>query len=343
MIKVGFITTPLSDSNSARGVGFYTRRLLPELKKQASNFDIEILEIENYSQLSTLNYQLIHYPFFDLFKHTLPIFKKTKTIVTIHDVIPLEFPDHYPPGLRGRINLQLQKLALSGVEEVITDSYASVKSIHKYLQVPHNKLKLVYLAADPIFKKVSTPKNKYQLPKKFVLYVGDINYNKNIPNLVAACRLAKLPLVIVGKQAAELEKLDLSHPELSHLSMNHELITQHSLRLGFVSDSDLVDIYNLATVYCQPSFAEGFGLPVLEALACGTPVVCSNTSSLPEIAGEVATYFDPYDTKAISQAILRAMNYQLSTNYTPRFSWTKTAEQTLQVYQETLNMYQTGT
>lgn len=343
MIKVGFVATPLSDSNSIRGVGFYTRRLLPELKKQASNFDIEILEIENYSQLSTLNYQLIHYPFFDLFKHTLPTLKKTKTVVTIHDVIPLEFPDHYPPGVKGWLSLQLQKLALSGVERVITDSYASVKSIHKYLQVPHHKIKLVYLAADPIFKKISNPKNKYNLPIKFVLYVGDINYNKNIPNLVAACQLAKLPLVIVGKQAAELEKLDLSHPELRHLSMNYELITQYPIRLGFVPDQDLVAIYNLATVYCQPSLAEGFGLPVLEALACGTPVACSNTSSLPEIAGDTAVYFNPHDTKAMSQAILKAMNSKLSTKIPPSFSWAKTAEQTLQVYQETLNMYQTGT
>src|SRR3990167_9981595 len=172
MIKIGFVTSPLSSGHSVRGVGFYTRRLLPELKKQASNFGFEILEISSLGQLEQLGQlEILHYPFFDLFRHTLPIFKKSKTIVTVHDVIPLEFPDHYPPGLRGWSNLQLQKIALSRAEGVITDSYASVKSIHKYLGVPHEKIKLVYLAADKMFKKVANPKNKFNLPKKFVLYV----------------------------------------------------------------------------------------------------------------------------------------------------------------------------
>jgi len=337
MIKIGFVTSPLSSGHSVRGVGFYTRRLLPELKKQASNFGFEILEISSLGQLEQLGQlEILHYPFFDLFRHTLPIFKKSKTIVTVHDVIPLEFPDHYPPGLRGWSNLQLQKIALSRAEGVITDSYASVKSIHKYLGVPHEKIKLVYLAADKMFKKVANPKNKFNLPKKFVLYVGDVNYNKNIPKLVAACKLAGLPLVIVGKQAVEIEKMDLSHPELSHLINHKSSIINHFRRLGFVSNEDLVDLYNLATVYCQPSFSEGFGFPVLEALACGTPVACSNTSSLPEIAGENATYFDPHDAKNISQAIIKAINHELSTINLSQFSWQKTARQTLMVYQEML-------
>lgn len=339
MIKVGFVTSPLTNANSVRGVGSYTRRLLPELQKQAPRFGFEISEIKNDYELRTMNYELVHYPYFDLFKHTLPIFKNTKTIVTVHDVIPLEFPDHYPPGLRGWFNLQLQKLALSRVERVITVSYHCIKSIHKYLGVPHEKLKLVYEAADPIFKKISKPENKYHLPKKFVLYVGDINYNKNIPNLIAACQKAQLPLVIVGRQAKELEKMDLSHPELSHLSMNYELITQHSIRLGFVSDADLVDVYNLATVYCQPSFSEGFGLPVVEALACGTPVACSRASSLPEIAGDNATYFDPHDVNAMAIAIRKAMNYELRTMNSSQFSWAKAAAETLQVCREVLGAY----
>ena len=334
MIKVGFITAPLTNANAVRGVGFYTRRLLPELKKQAKDFGLEILEINSLDQLEQLGQlEIVHYPYFDLFRHTLPIYKQIKTIVTVHDVIPLEFPDHYPPGLQGWFNLQLQKIALSRVEGVITDSHASVKSIHKYLGVPHAKLKLVYLAADQIFKKVANPKNKFNLPKKFVLYVGDVNYNKNIPNLVTACKLANFPLVIVGKQAAQLENLDLAHPELCHLQ---NLNLDSVLRLGFVSDDDLVNIYNLATVYCQPSFSEGSGLPVLEALACGTPVACSNTSSLPEIAGDNAAYFDPHDVKSMSQAIIKAINHQPSTKNLSQFSWQETAKQTLMVYQEIL-------
>ena len=189
MTQVGFVTTPLLSGHSVRGVGFYTQRLLSHILPLAPNFGFEVVEIKSLDQSEQLGQlEIIHYPYFDLFQHTLPIMKKIKTVVTIHDVIPLEFPDHYPPGLKGWANLQLQRLALSGVEGVITDSYASVHAIRQYLQVPHEKIKLIYLAADEKFKKISKPKNNHNLPKKFVLYVGDINYNKNIPNLISACK-----------------------------------------------------------------------------------------------------------------------------------------------------------
>lgn len=327
MIKVGFITKSLTDGNAQRGVGFYAKRLLPKLKAHCLEFNIEIFEINSDHELSTNNYELVHYPYFDLFYHTLPIFSKTKTIVTVHDVIPLEFPDVYKPGIKGWFNLQLQKAALSRVEGAITDSYYSLKNIHKYLGVPHEKLKLVYLAADKIFRPKKVTK-KYNLPERFVLYVGDVNYNKNIPGLIEACKLAKLPLVMVGRQAVEIKSMNLIHPELSHLK---SLDLDYPLRLGFVSDETLVDIYNLASVYCQPSFSEGFGLNPLEALACGTPVASSNRGSLPEVLGTNAVYFDPTDVEAMSQAIIEAQRFKGS-KVQSSFSWEKTAKDTLQVY-----------
>ena len=331
MKKIGFISTPLTSSHSIRGIGFYTKRLLENMKPIAKNFGLEITELNH--EPSTMNYELIHYPYFDLFYHTLPIFKKTKSVVTIHDVIPLEFPDHYPPGLKGSLNLQLQKQALKNVDCVITDSYASIKSIHKFLGFSHAKLKLVYLAADKKFKKLSHPQNKFKLRKKFVLYVGDINYNKNIPNLISACFQIDIPLVIVGKQAASLDQLDLSHPELCHLQ---NLDWSRVIRLGFVSDEDLVAIYNLATVYCQPSLAEGSALPILEALACGTPVACSNISCLLEHAGNAASYFDPYNIDDLANALKTSKPKGTEQAQAAKFSWTKTATQTLEVYQELL-------
>ncbi len=326
MKKIGLVTTPLTSGHAIRGVGFYTKRLLPRLKEQAASHGLEIVDP------TTSSFDLIHYPYFDLFSHTLPILKSKKTVVTIHDVIPLEFPDHYPPGFKGSLNLFLQKLSLYNVDRVITDSYASIKTIRKYLGVPHEKLKLVYLAADPIFKKVKNPKNKFHLPKKFILYVGDINFNKNIPNLLVAAKITGLPLVIVGKQASEMPNMDLRHPELRHLL---DTKWSHVIRLGFVSDEDLVDIYNLATVYCQPSLSEGFGLPVLEALSCGTAVACSNRSSLPEIAGDAATYFDPEDPNLIADAIQMA-SPKGSQDQVNKFSWEKAAEETLLTYLEAL-------
>lgn len=352
MKKIGFVTTPINSGHAVRGIGFYTKRLLPHLKSQSRTFDFDLIELTDNRQLENANLDLIHYPFFDLFAHTLPVFKSTKTVVTIHDVIPLEFPSHYPPGLRGSVNLALQKISLNSVDRVITDSLASVKNIRRYLDIPHEKIKLVYLAADQLFKKVSKPKNKYNLPKKFVLYVGDINFNKNIPNLIRACREAELPLVIVGKQAKDPDslkiKLSLSHPkdlvrdvlgiphpQLEHLKEVKELFEQNSvITLGFVTDEDLVDIYNLATVYCQPSLSEGFGLPVLEAMSCGTPVTCSQTSSLPELAGDQAEYFDPSSVHEISEAIKKSVGKKIEPP--KNFSWEKCALETLQVYSEVI-------
>ncbi len=347
MIKVGFVTKSLTDGNAQRGVGFYAKRLLPKLKEFAKDFDIEIFE-DKYTDVD-----IVHYPSFDLFYHTLPIFKKTKTVVTVHDVIPLEFPEVYKQGLKAKLNLYLQKIALSQVDAVLTDSFYSLKNIRMYLNIPHVKLKIVYLAADEIFKPKKVTK-KYNLPKEFVLYVGDVNYNKNIPGLIEACKLAKLPLVMVGKQAAEISSLksqipmnitnpqnlirklfNIPHPQLAHLELLEKLFKENNvIRLGFIPDEDLVDIYNLASVYCQASFSEGFGLNPLEALACETPVASSNSGSLPEVLGDNAIYFDPTDTKAISQAIMEAIRTPARNAFSiaDAGGWDKTAKETLQVY-----------
>ncbi len=312
MSKVKLISTPLHDGNSTRGVGEYTRRLMSMIQYQDKDFDI------------------VHYPFFDLFKHTLPIFKKSKTVVTIHDVIPLEYPEIYKPGIKGRLNLFLQGLALQNVDAVITDSHASINAIHKHLGVPHEKLKLVYLAAGKEFVKRKISK-KYDLPKQFVLYIGDVNWNKNISGLIEACKKINLPLVIIGRQAKEIENMDLNHPELSHLK---SLDLDYPFRLGYVSDEEKIDILNLASVYCQPSFAEGFGIPVLEAMACGTQVAVSNTHSLPEIAGEAAEYFDPHDTSQMAEAIKKSLVNKFDViTQSKKFTWEKTALETIKVYE----------
>lgn len=325
MKKVGFVTTYKNSAHLARGVGFYAERLLINLKKFAPEYSLEVDE-------DLTGCDLLHYPYFDLFFHSLPIFSQALRIVSVLDVIPLEFPRAYPPGLKGRINLQLQKLALRNTQSVITISNASISGIHKYLGVPISKINLTYLGVDPIFKRMSKPVNKYSLPNKFVLYVGGVNWNKNIPGLVKACEIANLPLVMVGREPADIEKMDLSHPELVHLK---GLDLSRVIRLGFVSTEDLVTIYNLASVYCQPSFAEGFGLPVLEALACGTPVAVSDTHSLPELVGDNGRYFDPHDFKDMAKAISNSIGTH-PRSVDPKFSWDNTARQVLQTYRNLL-------
>ncbi len=122
--------------------------------------------------------------------------------------------------------------------------------------------------------------------------------------------------------------MNLDHPELLHLK---SLDLDYPLRLGFVSDENLVDIYNLASVYCQPSFSEGFGLNPLEALACGTRVVSSDRGSLPEVLGNNVIYFDPYNINDIANGIKKSLTSKIIYPKS-KFSWDQTAIQTLQVY-----------
>ena len=348
MKTIGFVTSPLTDQNAVRGVGFYTKNLLANLKLLAPKHNMEIIETINY-QLSTINYDLLHIPYFTPFAPSIPSGIKVPLVITIHDVTPLEFPDHYPPGFRGWFNIQQQKYRLHQAGRIITDAYASIKSIHHFLNIPYSRIRFIHLAADSVYRPITDRrilariKTKYDLPDKFVLYVGDVNWNKNLPGLAAACRQLSVPLLIVGKQALELESSDLNHPELIHL---RELMADKNvIRPGFIPTADLVGIYNLAAVYCQPSFAEGFGIPVLEALACGTPVACSRISSLTEIAGDAALYFDPADSADISKVVhqlfissrLRSKLRQSGLGQSAQFSWAKTADSTLQVYRELLD------
>src|SRR6185437_15457907 len=129
MITVGFDTSPLLSGHKTRGIGSYTTHLLGEFKKIQ---DIKIIEFTDINKLKGVD--LIHYPYFDLFFRTFPKQTKFPCVVTIHDVIPLIFPQHYPPGLKGRFNLTIQKRALQRVNAIITPSVASKKDIMKYLQ-----------------------------------------------------------------------------------------------------------------------------------------------------------------------------------------------------------------
>lgn len=172
--------------------------------------------------------------------------------------------------------------------------------------------------------------------------MGDVNYNKNVPGLVKACEMAHLPLVIVGKHALGIEEKDLGHPELSHLREIVRSIQDRKkvMRLGYVPDEDLVAIYNLATLYCQPSFYEGFGLPVLEAFSCGTPVVASKIQAHVEIAEGGALFANPKEPQEIANKMKRFLeDKELRKEYSLKgeaiaknFTWSKTAKETFSVY-----------
>ena len=343
-MKVAIDVSPLKNANRYRGVGAYTNQLAESLKLlNISDFSFQLIESGKIAK----DYNLIHYPFFDPFFLTLPLKKEKPTVVTIHDTIPLVFPEHYPPGAKGNLKFQIQKFSLKNVKAVITDSENSKKDIFKYLNYPKEKIYVIPLAPAKDFKVIKNKdfldkiKRKYKLPEKFILYVGDVNYNKNVLGLIKAFadfrdQEKDLNFVLVGK--AFLEE-DLKETQEIIKLINLLDLNKNIIRLGWIPQEDLAGIYNSATVYCQPSFYEGFGLPVLEAMACGCPVVAANTSSLPEICGRAAIMFDPYNIKSIVEGIKMALNQKSDLmakglRQVENFNWEKVAQKTYEVYQK---------
>lgn len=324
-------------SHRVRGTGFYLTSLKVSLEKYFPQ--------DNYLYFSRgekiPKADVVHFPYFEPFFLTLPFDLPKKSIVTVHDMTPFVFPKQFPTGIKGKLRWQIQKLNLQRATVIITDSEASKKDISKFANISLDKINVVYLAAAEHFKRKNNPANKYKLPEKFALYVGDITWNKNLPNLIKAINDTNIPLVVVGKTFIEKE-YDRDNPWNKGIMESQELASKNKnvIGLGFVSDEDLLDIYNLATVFVMPSFYEGFGLPIVEAMSCGVPVITSKNGSIPEIAKDAALYVDPNDSNSIKEGINKIVNNKnlqedLSAKGLIRaaeFSWQKVAEQTHDVY-----------
>jgi len=347
--KIAIDVSPLHDGNSVRGVGHYTQNLVNALQKEIKtnpdykNYHLDLIED---SKLKIEDYDLVHYPFFDPFKLTLPKIN-IPTIVTVHDLIPRQFKSHFPVGFKGEIKWQIQKSRLKKVNYIVTPSHYSKHIIADILKYPVDKIYVTPEAATSDFKPIKDAKllksikTKYNLPDKFVLFVGDINWNKNIPGLVDSCLSLKYPLVMVGSAATKTNVP--KHPWTRDIHFVQAQIKKHPqliIPTGFVPDQDLPAIFNLATIYCQPSFAEGFGLPVVQAIQSGTPVAYSQESCLNEIMDYNGQMFNPYSQNSLKKALSKLWNnpkvrQEYSQNGLLRaqiFNWQYTALQTLAVY-----------
>lgn len=348
-MKIAIDISPLQTGHKIRGVGFY----LEHLKNALTTYDKEneYLFFVPGEKLPN-DIDLVHFPYFEPFFLALPLYNKHKTVVTVHDLTPIVFPDAFPRGIKGKIKWQMQRFALKKANRIITDSQCSKDDVVRLTGVKMDNVDVVYLAAGEDFKVINdsnltiqTLRKKYNLPEKFALYVGDVTWNKNLPRLIDAIKTTDIPLVMIGKSLTNND-YDKANPWNQDLNRVNELVKddKNITRLGFVESSDLNAIYNSATVFVMPSLYEGFGLPILEAQVCGCPVVTTKEGSLKEVASDSAYFVDGYNYESIAQGIKKVFDSaelqkelrEKGFKNVSKYSWKKTAEDTIKAYKKVI-------
>lgn len=272
---------------------------------------------------------------------------KVKNIITIHDLAFLKFP-YTADDKTFRHHKEWLPYSIEKADHIIAVSNQTKKDIIELFKVKDNKITTIHLSADKNMKKqngivVNDVRIKYGLPHKYLLFVGTVEPRKNLEYMLKAFLLSKMEinhsykLVIVGKIGWKYERL--------HEFINHNNLEKDITFLGYVDGDDLPAIYSGATIFLYSSLYEGFGIPLLEAMNCGVPVITSNTSCIPEVVGEAAIQVPIDDvsnfSRQINNVILsEALQNELSIKSlerASRFSWENVATETIQVYEKVLN------
>ena len=266
-------------------------------------------------------------------------------ITTICDLTPVLFPHTFNLATV-MLHKVFLKRTLNDVSKIVTISHSTKRDLIHYFKIPDEKITVTHLAANENFRpmpesEVDAFRDKYNICYPYILYVGTLEPRKNIPNLITAfssLKKAGYPhkLIITGKPGWKYEKI---FETVRSLKLESEVIF-----MGRLSDKELPYIYNGAELFVYPSLYEGFGLPPLEAMACGTPVITSNSSSLPEVVGDAGITVDPYNVNMLASAMrdvitnseLRENMIEQGKDRAKRFNWESTARRTLSVYEETL-------
>src|SRR3989344_2287030 len=273
----------------------------------------------------------------------------TKRVTTVHDMVTYLFPSSLHPKIVATQKRRLARVKKE-VDVIIVDSNATSEDLIKFSEIPEEKIKVIYLAASSDFKpqdedKIKEIVEKYKIKKPYILSVATQEPRKNIQKLLDVFEKIRLErtnfnLVLVGKHGWGKE------PDLSNSGFEGSVIYT-----GFVPQEDLPALYSGCRVFVYPSLYEGFGLPILEAMACGAPVITSNNSSMAEIAKDAAILVDPRSENQLKRAIemildLNLENYQkmvnASLNRARVYTWTKTARETLKVYEEVVKRSDEG-
>ncbi len=276
-----------------------------------------------------------------------PLRSRHPVVVTIHDLIQFVMPD-LRGGLWVKLYNRLVAKAVCSASAVLADSESTRKDILRLLPQPAQNVHTVYLAAADQMTPEPQPQDtavlsKYGLRLPYLLYMGGLDRRKNVPALLGAYARAQcdIPLVVAGEARSGNSA---SFPDL-HTVADQTGAAERIHFLGWVDEADKPALYRNALLFVFPSRYEGFGLTPLEALACGTPVICSNTTSLPEVVGDAAMLFDPDEKESLThmlrdvpqnRALLDDLR-QRGPKQAQRFSWRKTAEETIRIYRQVLN------
>ncbi len=293
--------------------------------------------------------------FFPAVYSYFPIINRTKVVVTLHDVIADHHPELIFPNARSKFFWKAKQYAAIRQADVIaTVSEYSKREIIDYFKLHESDLRIISEAARPVFRvlnsngRMSTELERHRLKpdEKFLLYVGGISPHKNLAALIDAfAQIANsqeqrnLQLFLVGDYKDD--PFFSAYPGLKK-QVDGLGMQDHVIFTGFIPDEELAHLYNAATLVVLPSFEEGFGLPAIEAMACGTPVAASNCGSLPEVLGEAGRFFDPHDTNDIAKVIRQTMADQSALDLmrekglarSSKFMWRKAAEDTLAIFDE---------
>jgi glycosyltransferase involved in cell wall biosynthesis len=287
---------------------------------------------------------LLHCPYW-----SNPLWSPWPTVVTVHDVIQFVLKE-YAWRKISRVYFGLVSRAARRADAIITVSECSKRDIVKLLRVPPERIHVIGNAVDdddfhPVRDAwlLASVRERYGIGSRFILYFGGFDLRKNVPRLIEA--YARLPehlrreyqLVVAGRYH------NLGHPlfpdpreTVRRLGLEGNVVFT-----GQIREQDKAPLFSAATVFAFPSLYEGFGIPVLEAMACGTPVLTSNLSALPEVAGDAGLLVDPYDTDGIAQGLVDLLDHQerreelarRGLERARRFTWRQVAEQTVRVYQ----------
>lgn len=368
-MKIGIDATFIG-SEKPTGLAIYTRNIVNELMKlhddlvlwtaDESGFNLSREQIrpvlEEFSFLGQNRFvvrpawmelrfpALIKREKIDILFSTVPGGMRTcpvPHIVTVHDLTPISFPGDSPKSVQLNYRYRLGKI-LERAAAIIADSIWTRDDICKFYKIPQEKIRVIQLGYD---RDLFMPRHEPDVLKKYgllglpyILAVGSANPRKNLLRLVRSFGLLKNSshyLVLAGLHESNAKKQMMD--EATAVAVNDRIIF-----LDYVRDEDLPVLYSGATLFCYPSLYEGFGLPVLEAMACGTPVVASSTTSIPEVAGQAALLIDPLDCEEMSSAMdlvigdmthrdaLRAAGLQQVKD----FSWEKTASNTLAILKD---------